>query len=281
MGVILVTGAGGLLGRTVAELLSATDEVHAFAREQLDVSDQPAVAEIVRAVRPSLVVHCAAMTNVDVCEREGERAWAVNADGAGFVAAEAAAVGAEIVAVSTDYVFDGERGGYVETDEPNPIQEYGRAKLGGERQVRDANPRHYIVRSAWIYGPGGHNYLSQLPALVRRGGEVTAITDQRTSPTYAPDLAAAISALAATGRHGTYHVVNAGSASPFEFYAHGLDVLGADVALRGVPHTDIPRPAPRPPDSSLACPAWEAAGLDPLRPWQEAAGAFLSDASTT
>lgn len=229
MGVTVVTGAGGLLGRTVAELFAHSDEVHPFTHGQLDVSDGAAVQTAFRAARPDLVVHCAAMTNVDACEREPDRAWAVNADGPGFVAAAAAEVGAEIVAVSTDYVFDGERGSYVETDEPHPVQVYGRAKLAGEERVRGANTRHYILRSAWIFGPAGHNFLSQLPRLARESGELKVLGDQWSSPTYAPDLARAIADVRGTERYGTYHVVNAGGCSHAEFFRHGLDVLGSHI----------------------------------------------------
>jgi dTDP-4-dehydrorhamnose reductase len=273
MGVTLVTGATGLLGRTVARLVDG--EVHAFARDQLDVSDQAAVLEAVRAVHPTFVVHCAALTDVDECERDGARSWLVNAEGAGYVAAAAADVGAEIVAVSTDYVFDGEKGLYTESDETNPIQEYGRAKLAGEDRVREANPRHYIVRSAWIYGPGGKNFLSKVPELVRSGGPIKAISDQRGSPTFATDLAEAIIALDGNGAYGTYHVVNSGSCSSAEFTRHALEVLGADVPMEEVSRFDVPRLAPRPGDTSLIGEAWAKAGFAGLRPWEEAAEAFL------
>jgi dTDP-4-dehydrorhamnose reductase len=273
MGVTLVTGATGLLGRTVARLVDG--EVHAFARDQLDVSDQAAVLEAVRAVHPTFVVHCAALTDVDECERDGARSWLVNAEGAGYVAAAAADVGAEIVAVSTDYVFDGEKGLYTESDETNPIQEYGRAKLAGEDRVREANPRHYIVRSAWIYGPGGKNFLSKVPELVRSGGPIKAISDQRGSPTFATDLTEAIIALDGNGAYGTYHVVNSGSCSSAEFTRHALEVLGADVPMEEVSRFDVPRLAPRPGDTSLIGEAWAKAGFAGLRPWEEAAEAFL------
>lgn len=273
MGVALVTGAGGLLGRAVTEVLGAN--VHAFTHDRLDVSDQDAARAAIHAVRPDVVVHCAAMTRVDVCEHEPERTWAVNAEGPGYVAAAAADVGAEIVAVSTDYVFDGERGTYAESDDTNPLQVYGRAKLAGEQRVRDANPRHYIVRSAWIYGHGGHNFVSQLPRLLREGGEIKAVADQWSSPTYAPDLAQALAGLRGSDRYGTYHVINEGGCSYAEFFRYGLEVVGSDAPLVELAAKDVPRPAPRPRDTSLVGHAWAAAGFPPLRPWQEAARAFL------
>jgi dTDP-4-dehydrorhamnose reductase len=280
VGVVLVTGAAGLLGRTVARVLAVShDEVHAFGREQLDVSDQSAVLETMHAVRPAFVVHCAAMTDVDACEHEPDGAWAVNAEGAGYVAAAAYEVGAEIVAVSTDYVFDGEKGSYVESDHPNPIQEYGRGKLGGEDRVREANPRHYVVRSAWIYGPSGKNFVSKLPELARHGDGIKAIADQRSSPTSAHDLAEAIAQLQGSERYGTYHVVNEGSCSYAEFASFAFQVLGGG-PVEAVSHVEIPRLAPRPADTSLVGEAWTAEGFATLRPWREAAEAFLTSTDT-
>lgn len=275
MAVVLLTGAAGLLGRTYAHLVADAHEVHALAHGQLDVSDQAAVVEMTHAVRPSLVVHCAALTDVDACEHDADRAWAVNAEGAGYVSAAAADVGAEIIAISTDYVFDGEKGSYVETDPTNPIQEYGRAKLAGEARVREANAKHYIVRSAWIYGTGGKNFLSRLPELAHAGEPIKAIADQRSSPTYAVDLAEAIEQLSGSERYGTYHVTNDGSCSYAEFAAHTFEVLGAG-KLEAVSHVDVPRPAPRPADTSLQGEAWSAAGFPRLRPWKQAAQSFLA-----
>ncbi len=276
MDVVFVTGASGLLGRTVSHALSeAGQKVHAFGHEQLDVTNHDGVLEAMQAVRPSFVVHCAAMTDVDACEREPDGAWAVNAEGPGYVAAAAAEVGAEIVAVSTDYVFDGEKGSYVEKDPPNPIQEYGRAKLAGEERVREANPRHYVVRSAWIYGPGGKNFVSHLPELARRGEGIKAIDDQRSSPTFVTDLADAILRLRGSDRYGTYHVVNEGSCSYAEMASFVFDAMGG-ATVEPVSHVEIPRPAPRPADTSMVGEAWAAAGFPRLRPWREAAEAFLS-----
>jgi dTDP-4-dehydrorhamnose reductase len=275
MGVVVITGAAGLLGRTFAHAVAESDEVHALGHGQLDVSDHDAVVEMMHAIRPSVVVHCAAMTDVDACEREADRARQVNADGAGFVAAAAADVGAEIVAISTDYVFDGTKGSYVETDEPNPIQEYGRAKLAGEQRVREANARHYVLRSAWIYGVGGKNFLSNLPELAHAGEPLKAIGDQRSSPTFAGDLAGAIVGLAGSGHYGTYHVTNEGSCSYAEFASFAFGILGAG-PVESVSHVDIPRLAPRPADTSMEGPAFAAAGFEPLRGWREAAKAFLT-----
>ena len=272
---VLVTGAGGVLGRTLVSLLGprAAGLTHA----ELDVADASAVRDAISAAAPRIVVHCAAMTNVDACESDPDACWAINAEGAGHVARAASEAGARVVHVSTDYVFDGERGSYTELDETNPLQVYGRAKLAAEDLVRSGNPMHYIVRSAWIYGPGGRNFISRIPALVDKGEPLRAVADQRSSPTYAYDLAAAIDRLSGTDHFGTFHVVNAGSCSYAEFAQHIAGLAGGTVPVTGVPSSDVPRPAPRPRDTSMLGVAWLEQGFAPLRPWREAAAQFWSD----
>jgi dTDP-4-dehydrorhamnose reductase len=275
-GAVLVTGAGGLLGGQVAWTFAQQGaEVYAFTHRQLDVTDAALVREFITNTRPALVVHCAAMTNVDACELEPERAVAINAEGSRNVASAAAEVGAEIVAVSTDYVFDGTAAPYRESDATHPIQVYGRSKLEGEQLVIDANPGHYVVRSAWIYGDGGKNFLSKLPELAQTQTSINAVTDQHGSPTYAADLAEAIVALAGSRAYGTYHVVNEGTCSFAEFCDVAVQLLRTDLRVEHTTLADLGRPAPRPHDTSLVGEAWTAGGFEPLRPWREAAKAFL------
>jgi dTDP-4-dehydrorhamnose reductase len=196
------------------------------------------------------------------------------------VAAAAAEVGAEIVAISTDYVFSGKKGApYVESDETDPLQTYGRAKRDGELRVRETCDRHYIVRSAWIYGNGGKNFLSQIPRLAADDAVIKAVSDQRSSPTYAPDLAGALMGLIASASYGTYHVTNAGSCSFVEFCRHALELLGGDAVIEEVARADLGRPAPRPADTSLESEVWTRAGLAPLRGWKDAAASFCERAA--
>lgn len=276
-GVVLITGAGGLLGGEVARALEGAADVRALGHGELDVTDADRVREVVEALRPEAVVHCAAMTNVDACETEPERAEAVNVDGSANVARAADALGAEVVAVSTDYVFDGSRAPYTEEDPPNPIQAYGRTKLGGEEAVRAATDRHYVVRSAWIYGAGGKNFLSKVPGILRSGSPLKAVGDQRSSPTYARDLAGAIVELIGSSRYGTYHVVNEGSCSYAEWCRLAAEVLGAE-DVEEISGADLDRPAARPGDTSLDGPAWRAAGFPRLRDWSAAAKAYVAGA---
>lgn len=275
-GPVLVTGAGGLLGGVVAWTFAQRGtDVYAFNHAQLDVADADAVHTRVAELRPSVVVHCAAMTNVDACEAEPDRAFAVNAAGSGNIAAAAARTGAAVVAVSTDYVFDGEHAPYRENSPTEPIQVYGRSKLDGEVAVREANPRHFIVRSAWIYGRGGKNFLSKLPQLAETNDSISAVIDQFGSPTYAPDLAGAIADLAATEAYGTLHVVNAGRCSFAAFCELAVKLLSSDLRVDHVGLADLDRPAPRPRDTTMLAEAWAAAGFEPLRPWQEACADFV------
>jgi dTDP-4-dehydrorhamnose reductase len=273
---VFVTGAGGLLGSQVAWTFAQRGvDVIASTHAQLDITDAEKVRETIIKVDPGVVVNCAAMTNVDACETEPDRAFAINAAGAENVAAAAREAGAATVHVSTDYVFDGEKGNYVEDDPTAPIQVYGRSKLEGEERVRAATPWHFVVRSAWIYGAGGKNLLSKLPEYVASGTKFTPVTDQYGSPTYAPDLAEGIAALVETLDYGTYHIVNQGRCSFAEFCDAALEILGADVQLGYVTLAELGRPAPRPRDTSMLTPRWLDAGFEPLRPWRAAAEAFL------
>jgi dTDP-4-dehydrorhamnose reductase len=190
------------------------------------------------------------------------------------VAAAAADVGAEIIAIGTDYVFDGVKGSYVEADPPNPIQVYGRAKLAGEERVREANARHYVVRSAWIFGENGKNFLSQIPGIAAKRKPFRAVGDQRSSPTFAPDLAKALTSLVGSEAYGTYHVINAGSSTHVGFARAVIEILGVAVELDEIEGTDLDRPAPRPRDTSLVGEAWTRAGFVPLPPWRDAVERF-------
>ena len=276
--VLFVTGAGGLLGRAVVALFAQRGWGPVpMTHSELDIADEEAVSDKVAAAQPRVVVNCAAMTNVDECETARDRATAVNADGAGHLAAAAAEVGAEVVHISTDYVFDGTKGDYVETDETNPIQVYGETKLAGEELVRANNARHYILRSAWIYGDGGKNFVSKLPSLISEGHELRAVADQRSSPTYAPDLADAIRACVGTKAYGTYHVVNEGSCSYAEFASHIADLAGGAVSVVGISAAEVSRPAPRPSNSNLVGAEWVRSGFELLRPWRDAAEQYWND----
>ena len=274
---VFVTGARGLLGGQVAWTFAERGvNVIAATHAHLDVTDLDKVRSSVIQADPGVVIHCAAMTDVDACEQDPERAFAVNALGPENVAIAAREAGAAIVHLSSDYVFDGTKGLYTEDDPTNPIQVYGRSKLEGDERVRAATPWHFIVRSAWIYGVGGKSFISKhLPQLLGSGEPISAVDDQCGSPTYAPDLAEAIAKLVETLDYGTYHVVNEGTCSFADVAEAALEIVGASNELKRVPAASFGRPAPRPHDTSLVAARWREAGFEPLRHWREAVEAFL------
>lgn len=283
----IVTGAGGQLGSCLAERLreSADDEVVAFDRATLDITDASALRRVVREIAPDLVANAAAMTHVDRCETEPDAAEAANATAPAVLAEICRETGARLVHVSTDYVFDGTGATpYREDDPVGPHSAYGRTKLAGEERVRAALPDALIVRTAWVFGPGRNFVRTMLEAAARRlrgeGPDLRVVDDQRGSPTYSDDLARAILALVEAGGTGTYHVANAGVATWWELARAAIDAWGhPELPIARVRTEDFPRPAPRPSWSVLDIGRAERAGVV-MRPWREALHAYLhSDAS--
>ncbi|HEX8560799.1 MAG TPA: dTDP-4-dehydrorhamnose reductase [Pyrinomonadaceae bacterium] len=276
---VLITGAGGMVGGVLAAQCRARgDEVFAFDREGLDVADERAVREAVAGLKPEAVINCAAWTDVDACELDPQRAFLVNSQGVEALATASRAAGASFVTVSTDYVFDGRREGhfYTQRDDPHPLSAYGAAKLEGERRAQVASARTSVVRTGWVFGAGGRNFLATAAERARRGERLKAISDSYGTPTYAPDLAARLRELAELDLPGVYHVVNAGEGASYEGFARAAaaaaGVPGAEV--EGVPMDSLKRPAPRPRNSRLRCLLSEAVGLKPLRDWRDALAEF-------
>ncbi|HEX7177033.1 MAG TPA: dTDP-4-dehydrorhamnose reductase [Pyrinomonadaceae bacterium] len=277
---ILVTGAGGMVGRALVKHCEGRgDEVRPFDRAALDIADERAVSETIGRERPEAVVNCAAWTDVDGCEDDPARAHAANALGPEHLAAACRRAGAVLVTISTDYVFDGRKSGfYTQRDEPNPQSVYGRAKLEGERRAQSACARSIVVRTGWIFGEGGKSFLSRVVETGRRGERLKAIQDAWGTPTYADDLAARLRRLAELDLPGVYHVANAGDGtSYYEFTRAALGAAGGDVSLiEGVSVDSLSRPAPRPRNSRLRCLLSEAVGLPPLPDWREALARFVA-----
>jgi len=281
---VLVTGGRGQLGVALGQAL-AGHEMLLASRPELDVSSFSSVLAVVDAFRPDAVVHAAAQTDVDGCERDPDTAYRVNTLGTQNVALACRRVGADLVAVSTDYIFDGRKGEpYLEFDEPNPISVYGRSKLAGERLARTLHDRVYIVRPAWVFSGIGKSFVKTILGLGATRAELTIVSDELGTPTYAPDLAQAIVALLRTGRYGTYHLVNdagsAGGCSRFELASETIRRAGLPTALRPVSSAEYlrehPLPARRPLDSRLRnFAAAEALGVR-LRPWTEAVAEMVA-----
>lgn len=275
---ILVTGANGMVGRATIEHCAARgDEVFAYDRQSLDITDEANVRKTFARERPDAVINCAAWTDVDACESDAGRAYRVNAHAPELLAASCRRIGASLVTISTDYVFDGAKEGfYTQRDDPHPTNVYGAAKLQGERLAQAASARTTVVRTGWIFGRGGTNFLATVIERARRGERLKAITDMYGTPTYAKDLAARLRALAEIDLPGVYHVVNGGAGASFEEFARAaIEVSGCKgVELESVSAPSLRRPAPRPTNSRLRCLLSEAVGLAPMRDWREALADF-------
>jgi dTDP-4-dehydrorhamnose reductase len=272
---LLVTGGAGMLGQAVATAATRLGhDVIALSRADLDVTDAGHVRRVVAAAEPRAVVNCAAWTDVDGAETAEAAATAVNGTGAGNVARAAAEIGARLVHVSTDYVFDGAKSEpWVETDPVAPIGSYGRSKLLGEEEVAAALSEHAIVRSAWLFGAGGRNFVDTMLALGGERDEVSVVTDQVGSPTWTCHLAEAVIELAERrGDVGIFHAAGSGACSWYELAVEVFDRAG--VRCRVLPTTSdrFPRPARRPAYSVLGTVRDEAPILPP---WQEGVAEYL------
>lgn len=269
----LIAGAGGMLGHELQHVLAGR-EVRALTRADLDITDAASVARAVQEV--DVVINAAAYTAVDDAETHEDDALAINATGAGLLAAAAADAGARFVQVSTDYVFRGDATQPYAEDTPlDPLSAYGRTKAAGERLVRDAHPGAHIVRTAWLYGEHGSSFPLTMLRLAAERETVSVVSDQLGQPTWARDLASAIlTLLDADAPAGIYHGTNAGVGSWFDLARATFELAGLDPE-RVLP-TDsatFERPAPRPAYSVLGHDAWAAVGLPAPRPWREALAA--------
>ncbi|MEU6063724.1 MULTISPECIES: dTDP-4-dehydrorhamnose reductase [Streptomyces] len=276
----LVTGAAGMLGRdTVAELLRRGAQVTGPDRAALDITEPDAVRRAFDEHRPDVVVNCAAYTAVDDAEADEERALRINGDGARLLARACAERGARLVHVSTDYVFDGEARStpYPEDHPPAPRTAYGRTKLAGERAVLEELPgAAAVVRTAWLYGAHGRNFVRTMLELEARRDALDVVDDQRGQPTWSADVAARIADLGTglsrdEGPHGIFHATSSGEASWHELAREVFLLVGADPArVRPTSSAAFPRPAPRPAYSALGHARWREIGLEPPRDWRSA-----------
>jgi dTDP-4-dehydrorhamnose reductase len=284
----LVTGAAGMLGRDLTALLTARDEEFtALARADLDLTDAGSVTAAVSSVKPDVVVNCAAWTAVDAAEDHEAEAMAVNGQGPGNLAAACASTGALLVQPSTDYVFDGHAHAPYAEDAPTaPAGAYGRTKLAGEQAVRAALPdASYVVRTAWLYGAHGKNFVKTMLRLARNGTAPGVVADQHGQPTWTADVAAQICALITdSAPPGIYHATSSGQTTWFAF-AEEIFILYQDqdpienqidnaervrLTPRAITTADYPTPAKRPAYSVLGHDAWHAAGIEPISDWKDA-----------
>lgn len=273
---IMITGAAGMLGQSLARSFQAAHNIHPLSSGDLDITRRTAVEETVRNIKPDVILHAAAYTRVDEAERDQESAYRVNVLGTANIAAAAFRFGARVVYYSSDYVFDGSQGRpYREWDPTSPINEYGRSKLAGENLLRDLHPRHLIIRTSWLFGPGGKNFVDRIIQLAGDRDELKIVDDQRGCPTYTPDLAAATLELVKRGSLGIYHITNSNHCSWFEFAGEIVKKAGLDVRLSPVDSGTFAAPAPRPTFSVLENYMLRLEGLPQLRGWQEALSDYL------
>ncbi len=272
---LLVTGAAGMLGRDV--MLAAGNAGHdvvGFGRAELDITDAAGLAKKFDLERPDVVINCAAWTDVDGAEAAEQDAFAVNGTGAGNVAAAAAEVGASVVYVSSDYIFDGLKGApYVESDQVAPLSAYGRTKLAGEEATIAANKRHFVVRSAWLFGIGGPNFVETMLRLAGSGNEVLVVRDQVGSPTYTWHLAYGIVRLIEGIEFGIHHMAAAGQCSWYEFAREIFEQAKVECKVLSITTEEFGRPAPRPPFSALTSQREHAIRLPS---WQDGLAGYLA-----
>jgi dTDP-4-dehydrorhamnose reductase len=280
---VLVTGARGMLGTDVCAALAAAGDVALpTARSgdvtHLDCADFPAARRVLAELRPDAVIHCAAYTAVDAAESDPDGAYRGNALASWAVAAACAERDIPLCAVSTDFVYDGAKAEpYTEFDPVNPLGVYGASKLAGENSVREVWPKHWIVRTSWLYGLHGKCFPNTILNAAATRPELKVVADQRGTPTYTPDLAAALVRLLDNPLYGTYHVANSETATWHEFASEALSQAGLNTPVHPIRTEEWPVPARRPANSALRMYALELQGWAPLRPWREALAEYVRE----
>ena len=288
---VVIIGANGQLGSDLVEVL-ASEEVIPLTHDDIEVADLASGQAVLTAHRPQVVINTAAFHNVGACEEAPERAFAVNATGAWNVARACVPLGASLVHISTDYVFDGQKGSpYVEDDLPRPLNIYGVSKLAGEHLIRYTLQQHFIIRTSGLYGThpcrakGGDNFVGLMLRLAQERDEVRVVDDEVLTPTYTLDLAHQIALLIHTdglgpksAHYGLYHATSGGQCSWYEFARAIFELTGTTVNLQPTTAEEFPRPVKRPAYSVLENKALQGLGLDRMRPWQEALAAYLETA---
>jgi len=271
---ILVVGANGMLGKDLMSLLG--NRARGVDIEDIDITSPESCERLLRTLHPSIVVNCAAYTDVDGCETNVDAAMQVNAEGVAHLALSTRLIGARLVQISTDYVFDGGKGSpYLEDDAPNPLNVYGESKYAGELNAA-FNPDHLIVRTQWLYGLHGKNFVETMLRLAREKDELSVVDDQIGTPTWAVDLAQAIVALIDKKElRGIYHAANAGSCSWNGFARAIFEEAGLSVTVNGMTTEQLNRPARRPLYSTLECEKLARdTGFRP-QPWRDALKRYL------
>lgn len=270
----VIVGARGMLGSALAHVF-AEDQPVLWDKAEIDITDASEVREALEKLSPTLIINAAAYTDVDGAETQPETAFAVNEQGVRNLALAAKNIGATLVHYSTDYVFPGTAAaGYAEDEQPGPaVNVYGESKLAGEQALREVNPRRYLLRTAWLYGPGGKNFVDTMLKLAQTKPELNVVNDQHGSPTFTYDVASATRTLLTNSfAPGIYHAVNSGRATWYEVAQKILALRQLPITVRPVSSAEFPRPAARPQYSML-----KNTKGPPLRPWEEALDDYLKN----
>lgn len=274
---VAVIGAKGMLGSELAKVLASAHTVTAWDIEEIDITDRAGTLARLRRLEPDFILNAAALVDVEVCEKQPDAAWRVNAVGSQNLALAARALDCEYLFISTDYVFDGSTTeDYDEFSSPNPINQYGKSKLAGERLAAGIWPRTYIVRTAWLFGHRPKNYVDRVLTAADNDGRVRMAEDQMESPTYVPHLAAAIRDLIPTGAYGTYNVTSSGACTRLEFARYVLSRAGRSVPLEKLDGVGTRRAARRPGRTVLDCRLFQLVTGHALPAWQTGVDEYLS-----
>ncbi|WP_116188408.1 dTDP-4-dehydrorhamnose reductase [Paenibacillus taihuensis] len=277
---IVITGANGQLGQELVQLsLSPNLQIIGLGRDKLDITDLEQCYDVVGSLLPDVIIHCAAYTAVDKAESEPDEAFRINGEGTHNIAMAAKKSGAKLCYISTDYVFDGSGNTpYEENDPVNPQSVYGKSKLAGEQEVRNLLEAYYIVRTSWVFGKYGNNFVKTILKLAGERDELKVVSDQIGSPTYTLDLANFLIELVQTEKYGTYHASNSGTCSWFDFALAAVQESQiTSVKLTPCTTAEFPRPAARPAFSVMRHTAMERVGFSDLRHWREALIHFIND----
>lgn len=276
---VLITGILGQLGYNLAKELKARGvEFIAPSLEELDLTTEDGAKNFILEKKPDVVAHCAAYTAVDKAESESELALTVNGFGTRWVAEACRDVGAKMIYISTDYVFGGDgKIPYEVNDEKKPVNVYGRSKLLGEDAVSAIVDKHFIVRTSWVFGINGNNFIKTMLRLAETKKILTVVNDQIGSPTYTVDLAKLLADMAASDKYGTYHATNEGFCSWAEFAREIFSQAGIEIEVEGIPTIEYPTPARRPFNSRLSKKSLDEAGFNRLPGWQDALRRYLTE----
>jgi dTDP-4-dehydrorhamnose reductase len=274
---VLIVGNRGMLGKELITVFSTVHDTVGFDLPELDITQLESCLARMEEFHPDVVINAAAYTRVDDCETHEQEAFQANGFGPGNLAKAAAKAGSLLVHYSTDYIFDGrKKDAYVEEDAPNPQSVYGKSKLLGENLIRENCSNHLILRTAWLFGPHGANFIRTIVDIARSGKPLRVVNDQKGSPTYAKDLAEHTRIMIDAGCRSTYHLTNSGSCTWHDLTVKALEWTGlGSIPVAPVSTSEFPRPAPRPANSVLANAHLERDGIALMRSWQIAAREYV------